>query len=205
MNRISIPLKKLAIIGYGGFAREISCNFKKTDYEYFINNKYIDNTNKDKVKILEELDTNKYKVIICIGEPSIRKKIVDELPLNTDYHTYIDKHAIILDKETVNIGKGSIITAGSILTTNINIGKFNHINLDNTIGHDTNLDDYITTTTGVHISGNVNIGKNVYFGCGSVVRNNVNIGDNIIIGMNAVVTKNITEPGTYIGIPAKKK
>jgi sugar O-acyltransferase (sialic acid O-acetyltransferase NeuD family) len=204
MNRLSLPLKKLAIIGFGGFAREISCNLKKTDYDYFINNNYINKDNSNIVKPLEEIDINKYKVLICIGEPNIRKKIVNELPLNTEYYTYIDKHAIILDKSTISIGEGSIITAGSVLTTNINIGKFNYIYLNTTIGHDTILNDYITATAGIHISGNVNIGNNVYFGCGAVVRNNISICDNTIIGMNAVVTKNIIEPGTYIGCPARK-
>jgi sugar O-acyltransferase (sialic acid O-acetyltransferase NeuD family) len=203
MNRLSLSLKKIAIIGYGGFSREISCNFKKTDYDYFINNNYINKDNSNIVKPLEEININKYKVLICIGDPNIRKKIVDELPSNTEYYTYIDKHAIILDKNTISIGEGSIITAGSVLTTNIKIGKFNHINLNNTIGHDTILNDFITTTPGVHISGNVNIGNNVYFGCGAVVRNNINICDNTIIGMNAVVTKNINVSGTYIGCPAR--
>jgi sugar O-acyltransferase (sialic acid O-acetyltransferase NeuD family) len=204
MNHLSLSLKRIAIIGYGGIAREISCNFKKTEYEYFINNNYINKDNINIVKPLEEMDINKYKVLICIGDPNIRKKIVSELPLNTEYYTYIDKHAIILDKNTVSIGVGSVITAGSVLTTNIKIGKFNHINLNTTIGHDTILNDFISTTPGVHISGNVNIGNNVYFGCGAVVRNNISICDNTIIGMNAVVTKNIIEPGTYIGCPVRK-
>ena len=32
----------------------------------------------------------------------------------------------------------------------------------------------------------------------------VNICDNVVIGAGAVVTKNITEPGVYVGNPAKK-
>lgn len=31
------------------------------------------------------------------------------------------------------------------------------------------------------------------------------VGNNIIIGMNSMVVRNITEPGTYVGLPSKKK
>ena len=37
------------------------------------------------------------------------------------------------------IGAGSIITAGCIITTNIKIGKHSHLNLHTTIGHDCEL------------------------------------------------------------------
>jgi sugar O-acyltransferase (sialic acid O-acetyltransferase NeuD family) len=153
---------------------------------------------------LEDINIEKYKILIAIGDSQIRKKIVNELPINTEYFTYIDKKAILMDKNNIKIGEGSIICAGSILTTNIKIGKFNHINLNTTIGHDAELGDYITTTPGVHISGETKIGNNSYFGCGSVIRNKISICDNVIIGMNGVITKDIKEEGTYIGIPIRK-
>lgn len=48
-----------------------------------------------------------------------------------------------------------------------------------------------------------NIGCNVSIGSNATILP-VDICDNVIIGAGAVVTKNITEPGTYIGVPAKK-
>jgi sugar O-acyltransferase (sialic acid O-acetyltransferase NeuD family) len=200
---ILIP-KKIAVIGAGGFAREITCNFKKKSYDYFIHREFIKKYNLKYIKPLEELDIYKYSVLIAIGDQNIRKKIVDELPKDTEYYTYIDKRAYILDKPTIYIGKGSIITAGSILTTNIRIGEFNHINLNTTIGHDVIIGNYITTTPGVHISGETNIGNNCYFGCNSTVRNKINICDNVTIGMNSLVNKDIKEPGIYVGIPIQK-
>jgi sugar O-acyltransferase (sialic acid O-acetyltransferase NeuD family) len=197
-------VKKIAIIGYGGFAREISCNLKKNSYDFFINKDFIDKTNISIVKPLEEIDISKYKILVAIGDPFIRKKIIDSFSKDTEYYTYIDKYSKILDKETVNIGKGSIIAAGSILTTNIKIGEFVHLNLNTTVGHDSIIKDYVTTTPGVHISGETNIGNCCYFGCGSVIKNKVTICDDIIVGMNGVVNKNITEKGIYVGVPVKK-
>ncbi len=47
------------------------------------------------------------------------------------------------------------------------------------------------------------IGNNVSIGTNSTILP-VNICDNVVIGAGAVVTKNITEPGIYVGNPAKK-
>lgn len=48
------------------------------------------------------------------------------------------------------------------------------------------------------------IGNNVSIGSNATILP-VNICDNVVIGAGAVVTKDITEPGTYLGNPAKKK
>lgn len=47
-----------------------------------------------------------------------------------------------------------------------------------------------------------NIGNNVSIGTNTTILP-VNICDNVVIGAGAVVTKDITEPGIYVGNPAK--
>lgn len=47
------------------------------------------------------------------------------------------------------------------------------------------------------------IGNKVYIGSNATILP-VSICDDVVIGAGAVVTKNISEPGTYIGNPAKK-
>lgn len=196
--------KKIAIIGTGGFAREITCRLKKNSFDLFINKAYINKDNINKVKSIEDIDIDKYKILICIADPFMRKKIVESLPENTEHHTFIDKDVQIFDKESVNIGKGSIITCGAIITTNIQLGNFSQVNCNTTIGHDTIIKDFLTTGPGVHISGETNIGSCVYLATGSVIRNQVTICDNVTVGMNSIVNKNINESGVYVGMPAKK-
>jgi sugar O-acyltransferase (sialic acid O-acetyltransferase NeuD family) len=155
------------------------------------------------VRAIEDIDFDKSKILLCIGDPVIRKKIVDSLPENVSYMTYIDKYARILNKETVNIGKGSIITSGCLLTTNINIGQFTTINLNTTIGHDTTIGNFVTVSPGVNISGNVKIGNNNFYGTNVSIRDNVSICDNVVVGIGSTVLKNIQVPGTYFGLPVK--
>lgn len=108
----------------------------------------------------------------------------------------------------VEIGEGTVICAGNILTTNITLGRHVQINLDCTIGHDVALDDYTTLAPGVHVSGCVQCGKRVYIGTGAVILNGtqkdpVTIGDDAIIGAGACVTKSIPAGQTWVGVPAK--
>jgi sugar O-acyltransferase (sialic acid O-acetyltransferase NeuD family) len=204
MNILYHSIKRIGVVGNGGFAREIICSLPKGSYDIFVNQKFINKENQHQVKALEAIDINKYKVLLCIGDSHVRKSIVESLPSSTEYITYIDQHAKILDISSVRIGKGSIVCAGSILTTNIDLGDFSQVNLNTTVGHDVRAGSYLTTSPGVHISGETTIGKHVYLATGCVIRNKVSLTDDVTIGMNSVVNKDITLPGVYVGSPVKK-
>lgn len=196
---------KIGIIGNGGFGKEVYCSLpdiKKKNTIFFVDDEYYDGLQPNVLPI-SEMDVSLYKIIIAIADPSHRNRIVRSLPKNTQYYTYIDKNAHIMDS-SVQIGEGSIICAGVILTRNIKIGKHSHLNLLSTIGHDTIVGDYFTTAPGAKISGNCKIGNRVYFGTNSSAREKLEICDDVIIGLNSGVVKSIYESGTYVGLPVNK-
>jgi sugar O-acyltransferase (sialic acid O-acetyltransferase NeuD family) len=191
----------IAIIGFGGFAREIGHRLKKDSYNYFIPNDLYNTTISQKHKNvlpIYKLDYKKYEIIVGIGKGSTRKKIIDEIPKYAKFYTFVDEFAKILDKSNVTIGEGSIICAGSLLTTNINIGKHSIINLNNTIGHDVTIGDFCTLSPGVNVSGNCNISNLVSIGTNSSIKENIKIVDNVIIGMGSCIIKDVMESGYYI-------
>jgi sugar O-acyltransferase (sialic acid O-acetyltransferase NeuD family) len=194
-----------AIIGYGGFAKEVQSSIEKTDGTkidvFFVDDEYYIGQNK--TFPLSLFNPKKYEVIIAIGDPYVRDLIVNKLPKETKFFTHINSSAQILSND-VEIGEGSIICAGSILTTNIKIGKHSHLNLQTTIGHDCIIGDFFTTAPGVKISGNSNIGNKVYFGTNSCCKEKIQICNNVTIGLNCGVVKNINTPGVYIGTPNEK-
>jgi acetyltransferase-like isoleucine patch superfamily enzyme len=51
----------------------------------------------------------------------------------------------------------------------------------------------------------VEIGEGTWIGAGSTISNNVTICPGCVIGAGAVVVKDIDIPGTYIGVPARRK
>jgi sugar O-acyltransferase (sialic acid O-acetyltransferase NeuD family) len=192
---------KHAIIGAGGFGREVFHHMKyhvAGVIEFYVDDEYCT----DDAKPLSSLDVTSCKVLVAIGDPAKRQAMVNRLPPNTIFDTFIHPSVIVLDD--LILGEGSIVCAGSILTTNIIIGKHAHLNLQTTIGHDCVIGDFFTTAPHVAISGNCDIGHRVYFGTNSCAKEKLVICDDVTIGLNAGVVKNIHERGTYIGTPCRK-
>jgi sugar O-acyltransferase (sialic acid O-acetyltransferase NeuD family) len=196
---------KKGIIGNGGFGREIFHAMTKEEQlntVFFVEDEYYDR-NQDNTLPLSNFNKDKYEVVIAIGNSVVREKIVQKLPIETKYFTFIHP-SVQIYSTNVKFGEGSIICGGCILTTNIVIGKHSHLNLLTTIGHDNIIGDYFTTAPGSKISGNCNIGNHVYFGTNSSVREKITICNNVTIGLNSGVVKDINEKGVYVGLPAKK-
>jgi sugar O-acyltransferase (sialic acid O-acetyltransferase NeuD family) len=206
--------KKICIVGAGGFAREVLCclidgiattNLKIEEIACFMVKD--EQFKENKIMGVDVIPQSKfdpalYTVVVAIGDPLLRKTVVEGLPSQTTFATIIHPSAII--SEWVEIGEGSIVTAGTILTCNIKIGKHAHLNLHTTIGHDCIIGDFFTTAPAANISGNCTFGDCVFLGTNSAVRQGVKICDNVTIGMGGVVVKDISEEGVYIGNPLKR-
>lgn len=196
---------KKGIIGAGGFGREVywSLNpIERINTVFFVEDEYW-NSEDDRILPLSLFESDKYEVVVAIADSQHRERIVNKLPKSTKFFTHVHPTAQI-HGEDVEIGVGSIICAGTIITTNVKIGKHSHLNLITTIGHDCEIGDFFTTAPGTQISGNVKIGNRVYFGTRSCIKQKLTVCDDVTIGMNAGVTKSIEETGTYVGTPAKK-
>ena len=139
-------------------------------------------------------------VICSVGKSIIRKTIVSRIR-GKRFATLIDPD--VIGSDSVNIGEGSIICAGSILTVDISIGSHTIINLDCTVGHDAVISDFVTVYPSVNISGNVCIESCVEIGTGSQIIQGLHIAENTIIGAGAVVIRDLPSNCTAVGSPAK--
>lgn len=78
--------------------------------------------------------------VCAVGSASVRKRIVSKFQNSkVKFATVIDPSVIISDR--VQIGEGTIICAGTIITVDVKIGNHVIINLDCTIGHDDIIGD----------------------------------------------------------------
>jgi len=189
---------KLALFGYGGHAREVACQIDQ-EVTFFVDDKYAN----DIAHPISEFNPEEYLMMVAVADSHDRKAIVDKLPKETKYFTYIHPSVHIMD-DNIEVGEGSFIGAGSILTTNIKLGKHTLLNRGNHIGHDCFIGDYFSAMPNAVVGGNVWIDNKVYLGSCSNIREKIKIVANVTIGMNAAVVKNITESGVYVGIPSKK-
>ena len=188
---------KKALIGYGGHAREVMAQMG-TQIPCFVDDQYL----AEGTLPLSSFDPTKYEVLVAVGSSKDRYDIIQKLPKETKYFTFIHPTALIAGD--VEIGEGSFIGAYSILTTNIKIGKHTLLNRGNQIGHDTIIGDYFSAMPGAIVSGNVTIYDLVYMGTNSSIKEKTSIHSFTTIGLNSGVIKSIEEPGVYGGTPAKK-
>ena len=189
---------KLALYGYGGHAREVSAQIDQ-DITFFVDDNYVN----EYTQPISSFKPNDYLMMVAVGDSRARYNMVQKLPKETKFFTFIHPTVLILDNN-IKIGDGSFIGANSILTTNIKIGMHALLNRGNQIGHDTIIGDYFSAMPGAIVSGNVKIHDCVYMGTNSSIKEKLSIHSLVTIGLNSGVVKHIDEPGIYVGSPAKK-
>ncbi len=211
-----MTMKKIVIIGAGGFGREVKVlidqiNASLDKPKYHLEGFYDDDQNLPhlinglpllgSIKNLLEREED-ICVAMGVGIPQVKKNIVEQLKHgNFDFPILIHPNVFIGDD--VKIGAGTVICANNILTCNIVVGSFITLNLSCTTGHDSNIGDYSSFMPSVNISGEVNIKEAVYVGTGAKIINQLEIGANTTIGAGAVVAKSLPANCTAVGIPAK--
>lgn len=143
-------------------------------------------------------------LILAIGSPAAKKVIALQL-LNRKitFPTLIHPGVVCGDPHSMHIGKGSIIAAGSILTTDIHIGDHVLINLNCTVGHDSFIGHYSSLMCGINVAGEVHIGESVLIGSGANIRNRIHVGDGSTVGMGAAVIQKVESGTSVVGVPAK--
>ena len=189
---------KKALVGYGGHAREVMAQMG-VKLTCFVDDEYV----VEGTLPLSKFNPKKYVLMVAVADSKDRFDIVQRLPKETKYFTWIHPTALIMSDD-VEIGEGSFIGAHSILTTNIKIGKHALLNRSNHIGHDCKIGDYFSAMPGAIVSGNVKIYDCVYMGSNSSIREKLSIHSLCTIGMNAAVVKHIEDSGMYVGVPVNK-
>ncbi len=207
-------MRDLYIIGASGFGREVAWlveRINKVEPTWNIrgfidDNESIWGSKEDEYEVvggceyLKQID-NAYAVC-AVGSARTRKVITEKIKdSGIKFATLIDPSVLI--SKRVEIGEGSIICAGTIITVDIKIGNHVIINLDCTVGHDDVIEDFVTIYPSVNVSGNVVLGKCSEIGTGTQIIQGKAIGTNSIIGAGASVTRDIPSDCTAVGIPAK--
>jgi len=149
-------------------------------------------------------------IFLGIGSPVLRSNIYNKLKArgfdDSKFPSLVHPSSVFdVVKDKINMGIGSIIARGCILTTEVNIGNFVHVNINSTISHESDISDFVTISPGCCICGNVKIGAFSFLGAGATIIDRISVCNNVVIGAGTVVIRDIDDSGTYWGVPAKKK
>jgi sugar O-acyltransferase (sialic acid O-acetyltransferase NeuD family) len=209
-------MKNIAIYGAGGFGLEVAqlieqINEVKAQWKlvgFFDNWKHVGDV-VNGYSILGGLrEINEWKdeinLVIALGMP--QKKIDARRAIESKkvhFPALVHPSAVVGGAKHVELGEGSIVCAGCIITTNVIIGRHVILNLSCTVGHQTRIGDYCSFMPSCNISGEVEVGEGVYFGTGAKIINGKKIGAHSVVGAGAVVITDLPERCTAVGVPAK--
>ncbi|HMG89429.1 MAG TPA: NeuD/PglB/VioB family sugar acetyltransferase [Chryseolinea sp.] len=202
----------LLIYGAGGLGREVLSLVNATDsYEVkgFLDDGIVRGTLIKGVKVLggySELRSfdQPIKLVLALGSPSSKLELLKKMDRSKVNFPILRHPSVVLqDASAIEIGEGTILCAGSILTTDIIIASHVLINLNCTIGHGVHIGMASSIMPGVNVAGEVSVGSGVLIGSGVNVINKVKLGDHCTIGMGSVVLRDVDAGVTMVGVPAK--
>jgi len=201
--------KNVVILGAGGHAKVIA-DIVLLNHDHLLgflddNPEKQNQTIFKNYKVIGTLsDAEKYQdcfFIIAIGDNHTRAKIASQL---SNYHFYTAVHPSATIADTVKIGEGTVIMAGTTINADTKVGNHCVINTMSSLDHDSIIEDFTHISPGAHLAGTVSIGKYSWICTGASVINNLTIGRDVILGAGATAISDLPTAGTYVGTPARR-
>lgn len=206
-------MKKLYIVGAGGFGRELASwiNDVPEGERNWIMHGFLDddsNALKPFGSFASAMPLASHKVspdniYICgVGSPKIKKKVIQPLlKQGAQFISFVHPRALIGDR--VKLGMGVVICPESVLSCDIELGDFSMINLRSTVGHDVKVGPWSTISAQCDLTGGTQLGAEVFLGSRVSVIPGKKVGDGATIGAGSVVMTNIPDGVTAFGSPAR--
>ena len=141
-------------------------------------------------------------LFIAIGNPNIRRRFMEQY---RDAFIPVLIHPSAVVAAGVPIGRGSVLMPGSVINPGSALGEGVIINTCASVDHDCILGDHVHVAVGAHLCGSIQVGERTWIGAGAIVSNGLNICGDCMIGAGALVIRDIREPGTYVGVLAKRR
>lgn len=206
---------RLYVLGAGGHGREIAWLARRCW--------------RDNVEIVHLVDDPKYfppgqhnigllgttpadtqsRFVVAVGDAAARRRLAIACE-QRGLRAATLVHPMVEASPSVTLAEGAVVCAGSVLTTDVRIGRHAHVNISCTISHDVEIGDFATISPGVHIAGYVSIGSDVFVGIGASIVNGrpghtLKIGEAAVIAAGACVTGDVPPGAMVAGVPAVRK
>ena len=139
-------------------------------------------------------------IVVAIGDNALREQMTTRLGAAA---LYAARHPHATIGTAVEIGPGSMISAGVVIAPMVMIGTGVILNTRCSVDHHCLIGSFAHIAPGVTLGGNVTIGVRALIGIGATVMPGRKVGANSIIGAGAVVVHDIPEGVVAVGVPAK--
>ncbi|RPD46972.1 acetyltransferase [Hymenobacter sediminis] len=210
------PLPLLVIVGAGGLGREVlilARQINEASPTWGIAGFYDDRAPASStihgLPYLGTIDDLKAQpeprhVAVAVGNSHSRAAIVERLKApHITFAVLVHPGVALAAYQQIQVGEGSIICQGCILTCDITLGRHVLLNLGCTIGHDAVLEDFCSLMPHANVGGEAYLEAGAYLGTNATVINQVRVGTYAILGAGAVAVRSLPAHCTAVGVPAQ--
>jgi sugar O-acyltransferase (sialic acid O-acetyltransferase NeuD family) len=216
MRYNGIMMKRLIIVGAGGFGREVLCyaNDIETNgcdwkvYGFLNDDEYADaldnyNVPYSIIGSIKGYIPQDDDVFVCaIGDPKAKLQICKSMKARgAKFISLIHPTAYI--GQRVKWGEGLIVAPRANIGPDVKLGDFVTINTNSVLGHDTDVGEGTTFYGYDVIAGKCIIEEGVSVYLNAALAPGIKIGKNVKIGIGSVVVKSVKADVTVFGNPAK--
>ena len=139
-----------------------------------------------------------------VGVPRARKAVFERLKqAGYEFATVVHPGAIVASDAV--LGEGVQIMAGAVVQPRCAIGANTIVNTRAAVDHDGRIGAHVHIAPGATVCGDVTIGEACHIGAGATLVQGVSVTAGCIVGAGAVVLRSIDEPGTFCGVPARRR
>lgn len=207
-------MKRLIVVGAGGFGREVlawASDIEKNGPGWRIGGVLDAKTNPLEglqwdVPLLGDPATyepHPDDLLVCaIGDPPRRLKIARLLAGRGGVFTTI-VHPSAIVGPYCRIGAGSVLCPGSVVTTNVTLGQHVILNVGSCVGHDAVLGDGCTLNPHSDVGGFARLAEGVFLGTHADILPKAVVGEYARVGAGSVVLRRVEPYVTVLGVPAK--
>jgi len=144
--------------------------------------------------------------VTAIGDNAVRKMLVERIASSriSKLRAWTLRHpAANVGIDHVEIGDGSCLAPGAIVTTRARIGRHCILNVKASVSHDCVVADFCNLNPGSTLCGNVTLGEGCFIGAGATIKDRASIGAWTTVGAGAVVIGDLPAGVTAVGVPAR--
>lgn len=140
--------------------------------------------------------------VVGLGMPTLKEQLVAPLlAAGAEFLTFVHPSAVLGAR--VALGRGVVICPGAVLSVDIDVGEFAMVNLNCTIGHDARIGRWTSLSAHCDITGGASVGQACFFGSRASIIPGKAIGDRTVVAAGAVVMTHFPSDVLVAGNPAR--
>jgi len=145
------------------------------------------------------------RCLTAVGDNETRRRLVTRVDAAAGGRAswWTLRHPSAVVGRDAQIGPGTLLAPGSIVTARVRIGAHCIVNVNASVSHDTVVEDFVNVNPGAVVAGNVRLGTSAYVGAGSTVIEKITIGAGAVVGAGAAVVRDVPARVTTVGVPAR--